>query len=80
MKTATVHQAKTNLSRLLAEVEAGEEVLICRGNQPIAKLVPLGPGDRPRVPVGTVTSAPVTYSPDCFAPLGDDDVEAWGLR
>jgi prevent-host-death family protein len=34
-----VHEAKTHLSRLLARVEAGEEVLISRAGQPIARLV-----------------------------------------
>jgi prevent-host-death family protein len=33
--------AKTHLSRLLARVEAGEEVLISRAGQPIARLVPV---------------------------------------
>ena len=34
-----VHEAKTQLSRLLREVAAGEEVLIKRGGQPVAKIV-----------------------------------------
>jgi len=33
-----VAEAKTHLSELLAKVEAGEEVIISRGNKPIAKL------------------------------------------
>ncbi len=33
-----VGEAKTHLSELLAKVEAGEEVIISRGNEPIAKL------------------------------------------
>ncbi|MGH8658182.1 MAG: type II toxin-antitoxin system Phd/YefM family antitoxin [Gammaproteobacteria bacterium] len=37
-----VHQAKSQLSALLARVEAGEEVVICRANKPIARLVPYG--------------------------------------
>ncbi len=40
MKVVTVHEAKTHLSRLLAEVEKGEEVVIARRNQPVARLVP----------------------------------------
>lgn len=36
--TVKVHEAKTHLSDLLARVEAGEEVVIARGNQPIARL------------------------------------------
>ena len=34
----TVHEAKTNLSELLRRVEAGEEVVIARGNKPVAVL------------------------------------------
>jgi prevent-host-death family protein len=36
--TVKVNEAKTHLSDLLAKVEAGEEVIIARGNDPIAKL------------------------------------------
>ena len=36
----TVQEAKTHLSRLLRRVEAGEEVLIRRGKDPVALLVP----------------------------------------
>lgn len=36
----TIHVAKTNLSKLIAKVEAGEEVVICRGDTEVAKLVP----------------------------------------
>ncbi|MFA7567813.1 MAG: type II toxin-antitoxin system prevent-host-death family antitoxin [Alkalispirochaeta sp.] len=40
MKTVTVHEAKTHLSRLLRTVEAGETVVIARGSVPVARLVP----------------------------------------
>jgi len=36
-----VHEAKTHLSRLLARVEAGEEVVIARAGKPVARLVPI---------------------------------------
>jgi len=36
MDKVTVHDAKTHLSRLLRRVEAGEEIIICRGNVEIA--------------------------------------------
>ena len=42
-----VHAAKTNLSRLLEQVEAGEEIVIGRAGKPIAKLIPYVP-DRPK--------------------------------
>ena len=41
MKIVNIHEAKTKLSALLAEVEAtGEKVLICRHGKPVADLVP----------------------------------------
>lgn len=38
-----VHEAKTHLSKLLARVEAGEEIILARGGAPIAKIVPIPP-------------------------------------
>lgn len=42
MKIVTIHEAKTHLSRLLREVEAGETIIIARGKTEIARLAPLG--------------------------------------
>ena len=41
MRAVGVHEAKTNLSKLLREVEAGSEVVIMRGGKAVARLVPL---------------------------------------
>ena len=50
-KSVSMHEAKTHLSRLVARVEAGEEIIVKRGNKEVAKLVPLTPSKRPdRVP------------------------------
>jgi len=51
MATVTIHHAKTYLSALLRRVEAGEEIVIARGDDPVARLVPLEPEVRPR-PLG----------------------------
>lgn len=40
-RTVKVHEAKTQLSALLAEVEQGAEVVIARGSKPVARLVPV---------------------------------------
>ena len=40
MESVNIHQAKTNLSRLLSRVEMGEEIIISNRGVPIAKLVP----------------------------------------
>jgi prevent-host-death family protein len=80
MKTVTTHEAKTQLSRLLAEVEAGEEIIIARGTRPVARLVPVKRTSRRTRPrVGTRTSEPVRWAADAFAPLGDDELKDWGV-
>jgi prevent-host-death family protein len=38
-----VHEAKTHLSKLLQQVASGEEVIITRGGQPVARLVAITP-------------------------------------
>ena len=40
MQTVNVHQAKTHLSRLLADVANGQEVIIAKAGRPVARLVP----------------------------------------
>jgi prevent-host-death family protein len=44
MKQVNIHQAKTELSKLVERAEAGEEILIARAGRPVAKLVPLNRG------------------------------------
>jgi len=50
MVQVNVHEAKTHLSKLLARVSGGEEVLISKSGKPIARLVPYRKPDSPRVP------------------------------
>lgn len=45
-----VYEAKSNLSKLLERVEAGEEIIIARNGRPIAQLVPMQRDRPPRVP------------------------------
>jgi prevent-host-death family protein len=46
MKQVNVHEAKTHLSRLLEEVEAGEDVVIARNGRPVARVVPFRTGGK----------------------------------
>lgn len=41
MKTVTIHEAKTHLSRLIREALTGEEIIIARGKEPLVKITPL---------------------------------------
>ena len=79
MKVNT-HKAKTHLSRLLHQVEQGEEVTICRGVQPVAKIVPLSGYARKRLPVGEPTSPPLQIPEDAFAPLTKNEMAEWGIH
>ena len=72
----TVHQAKTNLSRLLKEAAAGRDVIIARGDEPLAQLVPVGKARRKRQP-GSIAGQ-ITYAPDAFAPLTDREMTELG--
>jgi len=40
MKRVNTHEAKTQLSRILSEVEQGEEYIVARSGKPIARLLP----------------------------------------
>jgi prevent-host-death family protein len=77
--TVTIHQAKTHLSRLLQQVEAGEEVVVCRGKLPVARIVPSCPSRVARPKAGKATSQRFDIPADAFAPLGDEDLKQWGL-
>lgn len=72
MKVFTVHEAKTHLSRLLAQVEAGEEVVIARGRKPVARLVPVTDREprQPGLAKGRLTEA-------FFEPLPAEELDAW---
>jgi prevent-host-death family protein len=45
-KTVNVHEAKTHLSRLLARVAKGEEIVIAKAGKPVARLLPFVEKDR----------------------------------
>jgi antitoxin (DNA-binding transcriptional repressor) of toxin-antitoxin stability system len=77
--TVTIYQAKTHLSRILQHVEMGEEVVVCRGKQPIARIVPSSSVKPKRPKVGEPTSPRFKIPPDAFAPLQTEELKEWGL-
>jgi len=48
MDKVNIHEAKTHLSRLIARVAAGEEIVIGKAGKPVAKLVPYTDKPEPR--------------------------------
>lgn len=81
MKTVNVHEAKTHLSRLLEEVEAGQEVVIARAGRPVARLMPL-PLVRPQRPQRRLGILAGRYAvPDDWdAPLPDEVIAGFEGR
>ena len=69
-----VHEAKTQLSRLLAQVEAGEDVVIARRGEPVAQLVACKPRGR-RQP--DVLKGKIVIPDDFFDPLPEEELVAW---
>jgi prevent-host-death family protein len=75
MKIVTIHAAKTNLSQLLAEVEAGEEIVLARGKTPIARLTPYAAPEAKRTP-GSMKGE-FEIGPEFFEPLPEEELKAW---
>jgi prevent-host-death family protein len=78
MKTINVHQAKTQLSRLLEEVAAGQEIIIAKAGKPIARLVSLRTASKKRQ-LG-ILEGMLTVMPDFDAPLPDAILDAFEER
>lgn len=72
MIEVNIHEAKTHLSRLLAQVEAGEEVIIARSGEPIARIVAIAKPSKERV-LGTDRGL-IVISDDFDDPV---DPETW---
>jgi prevent-host-death family protein len=73
----TIHAAKTTLSKLIELAQAGEEVVIARGDTPVARLVPISTRLPERRP-GTLRGI-VEITDAFFEPLPDDEIEAWDV-
>ncbi len=80
MAIVTIHAAKTDFLQLLARVEAGEEIVVARGDDPIAKLVPFHPVSP--APLGErqfgALKGQISIGPEFFDPLPDEELDAWG--
>jgi antitoxin (DNA-binding transcriptional repressor) of toxin-antitoxin stability system len=76
MLKLNIHEAKTHLSRYLARLQAGETILLCRRNVPIAEIRPLDPRPQGARPIGLgrdVFRVPERF----FEPLPEDELRAF---
>lgn len=78
MTTFTVHEAKTNLSKLIEQAEAGTDVIIARGKKPVVRLTKIKAKRKARQP-GFWAGMPDLPNSFFFDPLPDDELENWGL-
>lgn len=72
MATVNIHQAKTQLSRLIEQAVGGEEIVIAKAGRPVVRLVPVAEAmpRRPGIAKGRLTDS-------FFDPLDTEDLAAW---
>ena len=75
MATVNIHEAKTHFSKLLRRVAAGEEIVIARAGQPVARLVP-AEGDGTTRRLGGYAGR-IRWEEDFDAPLPAEVLDAF---
>lgn len=75
MESVNIHQAKTNLSRLIERVQLGEEIVISKAGKPVAKLSALDPSPKPRTL--ELLKGRLKLSADFDAPLPEEILGAF---
>ena len=76
MPTFTIHAAKTNLSKLIARAEAGEEIVLARGKDPVVKIVPVAARAKPHRKFGALKGK-IKTGPEFFEPLPEEELKHW---
>jgi prevent-host-death family protein len=73
----SIHRAKTNLSKLIARAEAGEEVVITRGKTAVVRLTPVQAGKQK--PTFGMLKGKIPDLPDefFFDPLPEEELRLW---
>ncbi len=77
MSSATIFEAKTNLSQLIKQAQKGETVIITSGRDkiPVAQLGPVQPVKRKRL--GALETPGFVLGPGFFEPLSSDELDLW---
>ncbi len=75
MASVNIYEAKTQLSKLIKRVRAGEEVIIADAGRPVAKLVPFAAPRQSRVLGGD--AGKIWIAEDAFEPMSREEVAAW---
>jgi prevent-host-death family protein len=72
MRTINIHAAKTQLSRLVDDAAAGEEIIIAKAGKPYARLCPLAEAPRRERVLGILNGK--LHLPDDFDTLFEDEI------
>ena len=75
IRSVKVHEAKTNLSKLIEHACHGEQIIITRGAIPLVRLVPVGKVRGRRQPGALLGKLHV--GPEFVEPLPSDELSAW---
>ena len=75
MATVTIHTGKTQLSKLVKQVEQGGEVIIARGKMPVARLVPYM-REEPKRGFGSMKGK-VWLDESFWEPLPEEELKLW---
>lgn len=78
MAIVTIHEAKTNLSKLIARAQKGEEIVIAKGKEPVVRLTPVEEKTGRRGLAGAMKGKwPVPPDEFFFASLPEDELRLW---
>jgi prevent-host-death family protein len=75
MNKVNIHEAKTNLSKLLTLVEAGEDVIIARNGKEVARLTAINPAKKKSSGFGAWKG--LFEMPDVLAPMTEEELAEW---
>jgi antitoxin (DNA-binding transcriptional repressor) of toxin-antitoxin stability system len=71
-----IHEAKTNLSKLIERAEKGETIIVCRRNEPVVEMRAT-PGSSSKRRVFGGARGKIKIPPTFFDPLSDDELSLW---
>ncbi|WP_255087454.1 MULTISPECIES: type II toxin-antitoxin system Phd/YefM family antitoxin [unclassified Synechococcus] len=77
LRLVNVHEAKTQLSRLIDAAHAGETILLAKAGKPWARLVPLEPPPPRRLPGRLRSGAPLADPDALLRPLDGHELALW---
>jgi prevent-host-death family protein len=75
--TVNIQEAKTNLSKLIREVQEGNEVVIAKRGKPVANLGPTKKTGKRKL--GFMSKPNREWDDSFFDPLPEEDLQLWGL-